>query len=197
MRLMPQHLAKTGRPARPSLPAARRLCAAAAVMLLLGAGHAGAQSRFEEEFDDEDKPWQEIAVQLPPAPKPENLVPLTVTATSTQRFSVDTSSISVGEDGVVRYVLVAASEGGARNVSYEGIRCETWERKLYAFGQADGSWSRSKRDQWERIRAAGPNQHHAALAKDYICDGLTVAGKASDITQRLRYQRPFTGSLYR
>lgn len=179
------------------LPASRLARGLLAAACLLALTNAGAQSRFEEEFDDADKPWQEIAVQLPPAPRPENLAPLTVVATSTQKFAVDTSALSVGEDGVVRYVVVATGENGARNVSYEGIRCETWERKLYAFGQADGSWSRSRRDQWERIRATGPNQYHATLAKDYICDGLTVSGKAFEIAERLRYQRPFSSNNYR
>ncbi|GIZ50966.1 CNP1-like family protein [Noviherbaspirillum aridicola] len=195
--MMPQYRA-TGRRARPYLSVSRLAWGLLSAMLLLGLGNAGAQSRFEEEFDDEDKPWKEIEVQLPPAPRPENLVPLNVTATSSQKFFVDTSSISVGADGVVRYVLVAAAaEGGARNVSYEGIRCETWERKLYAFGQADGSWSRSRRDQWERIRKIGSNQHHMTLAKDYICEGLSVSGKAADIVERLRYERTLNGNNYR
>lgn len=184
-------------PARPKSGPSRLAMTAAAAMALLVIADAGAQSRFEEDFDDVDKPWQEIAVQLPPAPQPANLAPLTVPASSTHRFEVDTSSISVGEDGVVRYVMVATSEGGARNVSYEGIRCETYERKLYAFGRPDGSWSRSRRDQWERIRALGPTQQHASLARDYICEGKTVTGKAAEIADRLRYQRPFSASTYR
>jgi CNP1-like family len=185
-------------PSPRSLPLpSRRAAAALAGLLLLALGNAGAQSRFEEDFDDQDKPWQEIAVQLPPAPQAANLVPLTVAATATQKFAVDTSSISVGEDGVVRYVLVASVDGGPSNVSYEGIRCATYERKLYAFGQPDGSWSRSRRDQWERIRSVGPNQQHAALAKDYVCENLTIAGKATEIAERLRYQRPFSGTNYR
>ncbi|HEY8607263.1 MAG TPA: CNP1-like family protein [Noviherbaspirillum sp.] len=175
-----------------------RLAAAGlTAVILLGWSGAHAQSRFEEEFDDEEKPWQEIAVQLPQAPQQQNLAPLFVSAVATQKFEVDTSSITVGEDGVIRYVLVATSEGGARNVSFEGIRCATYERKLYAFGQPDGSWSRSRRDKWELITGNAVNRQHAALAKEYFCDLKTIAGNARDMADRLRYQRPLTVQVYR
>jgi hypothetical protein len=150
---------------------------------------AHAQSRFEEDFDDKDKPWQEVAVQMPAAPLQENLVPFYVSATATQTFSIDTKSLTVGTDGVIRYTLVSVSDSGARNVSYEGIRCATYEKKLYAFGQADGSWSRSRRDQWERINSHTSNRQHAALAKDFFCEEKTIAGTAKDMITRIRYNR--------
>jgi hypothetical protein len=159
-----------------------------AVTLLL-AGTAGAQSRFEEDFDDKDKPWQEVAVQLPAAPAAENLLPFYVSATATQAFLIDPKSLTVGSDGVVRYTLVSMSPQGATNISYEGIRCSSFEKKLYAFGQANGGWSRSRRDQWERIIAGNANRQHAALAQDYFCEGKTIAGKAENIVERIRSQR--------
>jgi len=166
--------------------------AAAAAALLAFAVTAHAQSRFEEDFDDKEKPWQEIAVQLPQAPKQEDLASFYVSATATQSFAVDTKSVSVGTDGVIRYSLVAISEAGAKNVSYEGIRCATYERKLYAFGRSDGSWSRSRRDQWERIPANAMNRQHAALAKDFFCEEKSIAGTADDIVRRLRQNRPLS-----
>jgi hypothetical protein len=149
-----------------------------------------AQSPFEEDFDDAEKPWQEIAAQLPAAPKQENLLPFYVGPTATQKFEIDLSSVQLGEDGVIRYVLVATSPSGAKNISFEGIRCETDERKLYAFGRPDGSWSRSRRDRWEEIDSAARNRQHAALAYDYFCENLTIAGDAQDMVERIRYQRP-------
>lgn len=160
--------------------------AAAAAVLLGVAASSHAQSRFEEDFDDKDKPWQEIAVQLPPPPQQDALVPFDVSATATQSFAIDTNSLSVGPDGVIRYTLVAVSGSGARNVSYEGIRCATWERKLYAFGRSDGTWSRSRRDQWERIMSNAANRQHAALAKDFFCVEKTISGSANDIVRRIR-----------
>lgn len=161
------------------------ICAAAAALLSLAAT-AQAQSRFEEDFDDKDKPWQEVAVQMPPAPQQVDLVPFYVSATATQSFAIDIRSLSLGQDGVIRYTLVATSDAGAKNVSYEGIRCATYERKLYAFGRTDGSWSRSRRDQWERIQSNAANRQHAALAKDFFCVEKTIAGTAEDIVSRIR-----------
>lgn len=170
----------------------------AATALLAGAAAASAQSsRFEEEFDDTEKPWQEIAIQLPAAPKEENLARFYVSPTATQTFLIDTQSLTVGSDGVIRYILVAVSDSGAKNISYEGIRCASYERKLYAFGQPDGTWSRSRRDQWERINSHASNRQHAALAKDYFCSEKSVAGKAEDMVKRLRYNKtlaPQSGS---
>ena len=172
------------------------VAAALAAMFALGAS-AHAQSRFEEDFDDKDKPWQEIAVQLPAAPRQEDLVPFYVSATATQSFAIDTRSLSVGTDGVIRYTLVAISDAGARNVSYEGIRCASYERKLYAFGRPDGSWSRSRRDQWERILSNAVNRQHAALAKEFFCMEKTIAGTADEMVRRLRQNQPLTEQNFR
>lgn len=163
-----------------------------AVMLLLSSAAALAQQQFEEDFDDKDKPWQEVAVQMPPAPIADELLPFYVSPTATQTFAIDPKSVTAGSDGVIRYTLVARSQEGAASVSYEGIRCATFEKKLYAFGQPDGSWSRSRRDQWERISAGGRNRQHAALAVDYFCDGKMVAGKANDVVERIRWKRPLS-----
>lgn len=169
-----------------------------AVCLLASTGGVVcAQSQFEEDFDDKEKPWQEIAIQLPLPPKVENLLPFYVSPTATQSFSIDALSLSVGTDGVIRYTLVATSAAGAKNVSYEGIRCSSYEKKLYAFGQIDGSWSRSRRDQWERISTNTPNRQHAALTKDYFCLELVVAGTAEEMVERIRFNKPLTQQSYR
>lgn len=165
------------------------IATAAAVLMTLAATCHG-QSRFEEDFDDKEKPWEEIAVQLPPAPQQADLVPFYVSATATQSFAIDTRSLTVGQDGVIRYTLVTVSDAGAKNVSYEGIRCATYERKLYAFGRTDGSWSRSRRDQWERIQSNAANRQHAALKKDYFCVEKTISGTSEEIVRRIREGRP-------
>jgi hypothetical protein len=162
--------------------------------LLLTMGAALAQS-FEEDYDDESKPWQEIAVQLPAPPKDENLLPFYVSATATQKFFVDAKSVSVGSDKVVRYTLVSLSQEGAKNISYEGIRCETFEKKIYAIGEDDGRWVRARRNQWEGIIRGFANRQHAALAKDYFCENQAVAGSAEKIVDRLKSKQTLTGDL--
>jgi hypothetical protein len=178
-------------------PVLARLAQAGLLALLAAGASAQAQSRFDEDFDDSSKPWQEIAIQLPALPQKENLLEFDVGETATMRFFVDAKSISVGDDAVVRYTLVSRSPSGAENISYEGLRCETQERKLYAFGHKDGSWSRSRRDQWERYTGTVANSQHAALARDYFCTHKVVEGNAEQITRRLRDKRPLMEVLTR
>lgn len=119
--------------------------------------------------DDEPPRFVEEALSLPAYPKNENLVPFDVSASSVNRFYVDAPSVSFGKDEVVRLTLVVESPSGARNVSYEGIRCATGEKKTYAYGRADGSWSRARDPAWQRIRDNALNRQHAALFRDYVC----------------------------
>ncbi len=165
-------------------------CACLGILLGVGSMAAHAQSHFEQDFDDKEKAWAEIAVQLPAPPKRANLLEFYVSPIATQTFAVDAESLSAGNDGVVRYTLVSRSASGAENISYEGIRCESFEKKLYAFGHKNGSWTRSRRDQWEPITGTIANRHHAALARDYFCSHKVVDGNAEQIIRRIRDKTP-------
>lgn len=156
-----------------------------------------AQTSFDEQFDEENKPWQEIAIQLPPAPLPVDLLPFYVSATATQVFALDEKSLSIGTDGVLRFTLVTTSRAGARNVDYEGIRCSSFERKMYAIGRSDGAWIRARQDQWAPIVNDAMNRQQAALAKDYFCAGSSISGSRDDILRRLRRHDTLTGELTR
>ena len=149
-----------------------------------------AHSEFEEDFDDSGKTWQEIAIQLPAAPSPESLLPFYVSPTATQNFAVDEKSLSIGKDGVIRYTMVSTSPAGAKNLSYEGLRCETFEKKSYAFARADGTWARSRQDQWERIVRNAANRQHGVLALDFFCESKSISGNREAILERLRAKRP-------
>lgn len=143
------------------------------------AAHA-AWGDFDYQFEA-DKPWVEVAAQLPPAPRIANLVPFTVSSATRNRFFIDAASISVGEDKVVRYTVVVEAAGGARNVSFEGLRCATAERRLYGYGQADGSWSKARNAGWEPIKLRSLLDYHKPLFEHYLCnEGVNVrdAGEA-------------------
>jgi hypothetical protein len=168
-----------------------RLLRRAVLACSLAAACAGtlAQS-LDEDFDDEEKPWQEIAVQLPPTPQDQNLAEFYLSPNATMKAYVDLNSVSIGGDKVVRYTVVTRTEGGAVNVMYEGMRCETWEKKTYAFGHPDGKWSRSRRDKWQPIRDIGANRIDGALFRDYFCDGKMIADNENlkSIINRLKTQ---------
>lgn len=139
---------------------------------------------FEDDY--EKKSWGEIEPQLPVPPKAENLVAFYVSATTDNQFYIDRKSLSVGEEGVVRYTLVVVTPSGARNVSYEGIRCETGELRLYAFGRGDGSWGKSRGSHWLSIDGSVTrNRHHVALFSEYFCPVGGVAARAVDILRAL------------
>jgi len=168
------------------------LLAVAALSAFFCIPPAFSQSQFEEDFDDTGKTWQEIAVQLPAPPAPENLIPFYVSATATQTFALDEKSLQIGKDGVIRFTLVSTSPSGARNISYEGIRCASFEKKSYAYGRDDGSWARSRRDQWERIVRNAANRQHGVLAVDFFCESQAVAGNRETLLKRLRNNQPIT-----
>ncbi len=136
-----------------------------------------------------DKAEDLTPLVLPAAPAKENLLPFYVSPQATMNFAIDAPSVSVTPDGVVRFTLVITSTEGARNVSYEGMRCKTAERKLYATGGADGNWSASRNDAWSQIRDVGANRQYAALYKDYFCDFGSVAGNAAAIVKRIRQKK--------
>lgn len=143
----------------------------------------------ESEDEIEDTRWKESQVQLPALPQPENLLPIYVSAATQNEFFVDGATLTVTADGVVRYVLVIRSSGGATSISYEGIRCETRERRLYASGRPDGSWSKSRNEEWKRIRDAAANRHHAALFEDYFCPEGAIVRNAEEARDALRRGR--------
>lgn len=145
-----------------------------ALLLMLPLTAYAEWGQFDFEFES-DKPWVELSAQLPPTPKAENLVEFNVSSATRNRHFVDTESISVGEDKVVRYTVVIDAAGGARNVSFEGLRCATGERRLYAYGHPDGTWSKARNAQWEGIKMRSLLSYHKALFEDHFCpDGINV-----------------------
>ena len=143
---------------------------------------------FDRNYDEDEKPWVEIDVQLPAFPEKENLIPFTVGAISDTQYLVDGNSLSVDIDGVVRYALVVISPAGAQTISYEGMRCATAERKLYAFGRSDKTWSRPRSNPWLKIRG-GSNNHYVELYANYFCSiGVSSIANADDARRILRYK---------
>ncbi|MBS1143514.1 MAG: hypothetical protein H6R14_920 [Proteobacteria bacterium] len=145
---------------------------------------ASASAEFDDDY--ENKQWQEIEVQLPAAPRQETLLPFYVSAATENRFFIDGATLSVGSDGVVRYVLVVLTPQGVRNVTYEGMRCEARERRIYASGRGDGTWSKARKNEWVRIQDAYANRQHAALFLEYFCPIGNIVQDAEEARNALR-----------
>lgn len=148
------------------------------------AAHAQ-QKGFEYEFDHE-RPWVELQTQLPAYPNPENLLQFDAGPASTNLHYVDAPSITVGEDGVVRFTLVIKSPQGAMNVSYEGIRCQTAEKRTYAFGRNDKTWARARISRWMDLENIAQNYAQRALARYFFCPGDRIVKNSEEAIDALK-----------
>ena len=163
----------------------RPVIAALALAVLSVSAHA--QSRdWDAELDEEKKTWQEIQAQIPAYPKPENLVQLPAGNATSHRFYIDTTSLSLGEDGVMRYTAVVKTTGGATNVTFEGMRCETRQHKLYALGRSDGTWVRARDPQWQGIEFRELAPHHYVLYREYFCPARTRPTRPQQAAEALK-----------
>lgn len=161
-------------------------CRRCLVALVAMASCGGALADTDDDYDFVPKQWQESEVVLPAAPEEGRLQSFYVSAVAQSRFFIDPATLTVGEDGVVRYVLVVLTPGGARNVTFEGMRCTTRERRVYASGRSDGSWSKARQVEWVPVRDVYVNRHHAALYLDYFCPGGVIVSSVAEAREALR-----------
>ena len=174
----------------------RRLTALAiAVTAAAAVAQAPTRQPWEPHLPGSNPNYQEPEVQKeltevePPAfPKPENLIEFYVGPVTTNKYFIDASTLSVGGDRVVRYVLVVRTSGGATNVSFEGINCKELSWKHYATGRSDGTWvkSRATRIEWRPIENKPVNRHHASLSRDLFCPVGNAINTAEEGRNALR-----------
>jgi CNP1-like family len=167
----------------------RKLWAGLGLLLLVSLPAHAEWGSFDYDFDENKKPWQEIETQIPPYPKPEDLHEIDVGAASRNTHFLDPKSISLGTDGVARYTILVRSPHGAETVNYEGMRCASGERKIYAFGHKDGSWSRNRYAKWEPVKLTSQIHYAKALYEDYLCPGGAIAKTLNDVNHALKYGR--------
>jgi hypothetical protein len=141
---------------------------------VLAAGTAGAQvkSDWERENEDRLKQLEEVVVAPPPLRR-ASLVELRLEAPTDFRYFVDAQSVSVGQDRIVRYTMVARSPSGVENITFEGLRC-AGEYRVYAVASpGDGRWS-GRPGQWRPVpRDARVGQN--ALMRQYFCPARATA----------------------
>jgi hypothetical protein len=157
--------------------------------LLALPAHAGKFNLFESDSDpveEEKKSWDELQVPLPAYPGLPDAIAFEVPPARPAKFFVDPKSIAVGADGVVRYSLIAQSSSGVLNVSYEGMRCETREKKVYAVGIKDGAWSPNKFAKWTAIPDSPRDPQHNFLYDDFFCPQADIVDNANEAISALR-----------
>lgn len=161
-----------------------RLSVFLVTLMMFGSVYADITMR---KWDDPDTPkWQEEETSLPDFPRAEDFLEFYVSAVTPNHFYIDAKSISVGGDGVVRYALIAKTSGGATNISFEGVRCDVREYRLYATGRADGTWVKARTSEWRPIENKPVNRHHASLSRDYFCPNSMPIRNADEGRQALK-----------
>lgn len=158
---------------------------AGALMSFLLCFIQGAQAQVAD-----PEPWREAEVAPPVAFSTDQLQSFEVMQGSSLNYGIDPKTLSVGEDGVVRYVLVARSTSGALNVLYQGIRCQTGEAKTYGRWDNQSRWNTSRSDDWQQLSFKGPTRPAMMLARAGVCEGRTITGNPQKILNTLKKGRP-------
>lgn len=163
-------------------------------MLLLAAepvAWAFDEDVYGEEGLPEYKPgpqWQEQQVVLPAYPRSDDLIKVPLSLLDFPfTLWIDSASLQVGEDRVVRYTGVLRSKSGAENVFYEGIRCAKKDYQRYAYG-SDGEFQPAQNPQWRPVRATGHDRYRSALMDGLLCP-LPGFNREKQLLYRLK-QRP-------
>jgi len=140
-------------------------------------GRSTGQSDWEKRNEGRlAKEAAEVAPELPPYPRQENLIEFFVSSASDFRFFVDRASISV-KDRIVRYTLVARSPNGVDNVSYEGLNCPAGEYQVYALGRSDRTWL-NRSGPWREITHRSVQRWHNALYGEFFCPNRVAIADA-------------------
>lgn len=152
-----------------------------ALAILLGLSLTAWAQRDAELMD-----WKEGAIPPPPAFDVAKLLTFEVSAASSLVYGVDPATLSIADDGIVRYVMVATSASGVRNVFYEGLRCSSGEFKTYARYTPEGTWIKVTRPEWRSVFGNLPSKHALQFARSGACDNMTPASSVNEIVRRLK-----------
>lgn len=184
-----------------TLAVACSVCAAGTLLAACSSAPATSSSTNKDDSAftyllDRQSHWTENKVTtLPSLPIEANLLRFDVSQNTLLNFSVDAKSVNVGSDGVVRYTVVVTSPSGARNVNYEGIRCDTYEWRQYAALNADHNGWDSVATAWQRIEGGNLNAYQSALYTDFFCNNKMPAASAATIVNNIRFGRTTEDSL--
>ncbi len=162
-----------------------------AVFVLLMAGLTGiAQAQvFAESLD-----WKESEVPPPPAFDVSKLLTFEGSGATSLVYGVDPASVSISRsDSLVRYVIVATSPSGVKNVMYEAIRCATGEFKTYARYSPEGRWQPVANSEWRSVFGSLPSRHALWFARAAACDAAAPVGSIRELVSRLKNPHPYPG----
>lgn len=132
-----------------------------------------------------EKPWEEKTVELPAYPDGKHWQEFEVGPTTRNRHAVDTATLRLDDDGVVRFAVRVQSPDGAETLTYDGLRCETREHKRYAIGRSDTqTWSPSRLAQWRRLESGQAVLR--VVEEDYLCPDRSPVRDVAEVIKRMK-----------
>jgi hypothetical protein len=141
----------------------------------------------QAQLRDEDPDWVELQTLTPPAYELDRQISFEIPQASRElKWGVDPKTISVGSDGVIRYVVMATSSSGSTNVFFEGINCARGEVKTYARVNQSGQWHLMEHAQWKGLNSGLPSRHALTLARTAFCDIAVVRTDLGEIVRLLK-----------
>lgn len=126
-------------------------------------------------------------------PNKATLQPFYVSQLTIFKFAVDTNSILIGNDGITRYTVSLTSPNGNSQVQYEGIRCDSFQWRLYGTFE-NAIWKENPLSTWRAIQNRTPNRYQAALAQGAFCNFTSQEKNIKNIIQSLN-PNGFTGQI--
>jgi hypothetical protein len=127
-------------------------------------------------------------------PNQSTLLPFYVTKTTVFKFAVGTDSILIGKDGVTRYIVVITNPSGEQQAQYEGIRCDSFQWRLYGAFE-NNAWRENPLSSWREIQTKVPNRYQAALAQGAFCSFGKQEKSMSTILESLNPNKFIGGFL--
>ena len=126
-------------------------------------------------------------------PNKATTLPFYVSQQTIFKFAVDTNSILIGNDGVTRYIVILTSPNGNSQVQYEGIRCDSFQWRLYGTFE-NSTWKENPLSSWRAIHSSIPNRYQAALAQGAFCNFTSQEKSIRSIIESLN-PNGFTGQV--
>ena len=138
----------------------------------------------------EEQPFVEENIPPPPFPAESKLIEFKLRGVTSNRFFIDGSSLTLGKDKVVRFILVIRTPEGVSNVTFSGLRCSDHDWKDYAYARADHTWSVDKDATWRRIQQLSFNNYKGTLYEEFFCThgvlSTDPAGDSKKLVQLLK-----------
>ena len=136
-----------------------------------------------------DEVWKEGAATLPAVPTADGLIEVDENLLDgPNRVQIVGSSIDIGSDGVVRYVVqISSPEWCPQRYCSRASRCSGWQYRTIAYAGLGKKFRQLSRSRWKKITYAGQS-YRRVLAEFFLCadDGWPL--KITEIHTRLNNQ---------